>query len=197
MTETMSAIPGFNVETLDGFAAFAAENPNDVQVGVKAMTVWSGRAGHSTAKVGPWMMAEQTIDKPSRDYTIQFGAWKEVEQALGVEGADDKIEPVEVALAAMCGCINWAICISAAREGVSFDELTITAKAKIDPRVLLGILSIEEASSCLTEIELDIAVRGENLTDEDRVRIEEMAHRSPVHAMIRHSNSIYTTVHVD
>ena len=196
MTETMSTVPGFNVEVLEGFAGFAAENPNDVQVGLQATTIWTGRAGHSTAKVGPWKLADQPINKPSRDFSIQFGAWKEVEEALGIEGADDKLEPVEAALAAMCGCVNWAICINAALEGVSFDELEVSATAIVDPRVLLGVLSIEEATSCLQSISLEITARGENMSDEDKRRIEEMAHRSPVHAMIRHSNTIYTNVKV-
>ena len=196
MTETMSTIPGFNVATMENFAGYAAENPNDVQLGLKAKVIWTGRAGHSTAKIGPWALAGQAIEKPSRDFSLQFGAWKEVEEAIGVEGADDKLEPVEVALAAMCGCVNWAICINAALEGVSFDTLEVSAKAIVDPRVLLGILPIEEASSCLQHVSMEINVQGENLTDEDKRRIEEMAHRSPVHSMIRHANTIYTNVTV-
>ncbi|MGE3800068.1 MAG: OsmC family protein [Candidatus Kapaibacterium sp.] len=194
MTETMSTIPGFNVETMEGFAGYAAENPNDVQLGVEAKVIWTGRAGHSTAKIGRWSLGGQPIEKKARDYSIQFGAWKEVEGAIGVEGADDKLEPIEVALAAMCGCVNWAICINAALEGVSFDELEVSARITVDPRVLLGILPIEEAASCLQEVSLDISARGENLTEEDRRRIEAMAHRSPVHAMIRHANTIHTNV---
>ncbi len=196
MTETMATIPGFNVETMEGFAAFAAENPNDVELGVEATAIWTGHAGHTTAKIGPWMLADQRIDKDVRSYSLQMGAWKEVEAAIGVEGPADNVEPIEVALAAMSSCVSWAICINAALQGISFDGLQVSAKAKIDPRVLLGNYTIEEASSAIKSIALDIDVRGENLTEEDQQRIAQMAHRSPVHAMIRYANTLDTTVTV-
>lgn len=197
METTVSAIPGFDVEKLEAFNAFAAENPNDVVLGIEAKTIWEGHGGDSLGKVGPWQLAAQHIEKPTRDYSIQFGAWKEVADAIGVEGAHDKLEPVEAALAAVCSCVTWAICISAAREGLAFEGLEVKARAKVDPRVLLGIVPVEEAASCLQKVEMDINVQGENISDDERNRIANMAKRSPVHSLISHANSIYTNVNVN
>lgn len=193
MAEVLSSIPGFDVDKMEAFNAFAAENPNDVVLGLEARTIWEGHGGESLGKIGPWKLAGQEINKPTRDYSIQFGAWKEVEEAIGVQGAADKIEPVEAALAAVCSCVNWAICINAAREGLYFEGLEITARAKVDPRVLLGIVPVEEAASCLQTVEMDIHVTGD-VSDDDRRRIAQMAKRSPVHALLTYSNTIHTTV---
>lgn len=189
----MSTIPGFDVDKLNEFSEYAAEHPNDVLLGLEAKTIWEGHSGESLAKIGPWEMAGERIEKPTRDFSIQFGAWKEVEEAMGVEGAQDRIEPVEAALAAMCSCVNWAITINAARQGLAFDGLEITAKAKVDPRVLFGVVPVEEAESCLKSVDLEIKVQGD-LSDADRTKIKEMALRSPVHAMITGRNSVTTSV---
>lgn len=193
MPTMQSTVPGFDLEKLEGFAKYAGQNPSEVLLGVEARTIWEGNAGESLAKIGPWSLAGQRMEKPTRDYSIQFGAWKEVTDALGVEGARDKMEPVEAALAAMCSCVTWAICINAALEGVSFEGLEVKARADVDPRVLLAMLPAEEAASCLQKVELSIEVQGD-VSESDRERIAHMALRSPVHALIKHANTIHTTV---
>lgn len=195
METTLSTRMGFNVEKMEAFNAYAAEHPNEVLLGIEAKTIWEGRSGESLGKIGPWQLGGQRIAKPTRDYSIQFGAWKEVADAIGMEAPGDKIEPVEAALAAVCSCVTWAITINAAREGLTLDGLEVKARAKVDPRVLLGIVPVEEAASCLQVVEMAIDVRGD-LTDDDRQRIAEMAKRSPVHALISYPNTIRTTVRV-
>ncbi len=187
----MSSIPGFNTDKLDKFSKEANANPDSVLLGLEAKTIWEGYAVENLAKIGPWTLGGQTIDKPERDYSIQFGAWKEVEQAIGIEGAHDRIEPMEAALAAMASCVSTAITINAAREGLSFDGLEVTARATVDPRVLLGIVPAAEAESCMKSVDVEIKVDGD-LTDAQRQQILRMAERSPVHAMVSGSNSIRT-----
>ena len=125
-----TTLPGFDREKLEGFVAYATENPNDVILSLESKTYWESHGGSTLAKVGPWALAGQRIDKPTRDFSIQYGAWKEVEGAIGIPGASDRLEPVEGALSALCACMNWAICINAARQGVTFDKLAIAAEAK-------------------------------------------------------------------
>jgi len=192
-TTITSTVPGFNREKLESFKQFAAENPNQVLLGLQATTVWEGRSGESLAKIGPCELAGEEINKKSRDWSIQYGAWKEVEEEMGVEGAQDRIEPVEASLSALCSCVNWAICINAASEGIKFDGLEITAKANVDPRVLFSILPVEEATSCLQSVDVEIRIEGD-LSDEDKNRIKEMALRSPVHALVSNANTINTRI---
>lgn len=189
----MSIRLGFDVDKLEEFNKFAADNPNDVVLGIEAKTIWEGTGGGSLGKIGPWELAGERIAKPTRDYSIQFGAWKEVLEAIGVEGALDHIEPVEAALAAMCSCVTTAVAINAAREGVDFDGLEISAKATVDPRVLLGVVPAEEAASCLQSVDLDIEVQGD-VSDDDKARIKDMAARSPVAAMVKYANNVSTSI---
>ena len=196
MTETMNAFPGINAETLTGFAAYAAENPSEVVLGAEAKAIWTGHAGHTTAKIGPWSLAGARIEKESRDYTMQFGAWKEVEEASGVDTVGDKLEPVEAALAAMCACVTWAICLNAAREGITFDSMVVSANADINPILLLGEGDISDSESLIKSVDLNVDVKGENLTAEDSARIKAMTNRSPVHSLITYSNPMATTVTV-
>ena len=191
--ERITTLPGFDREKLEAFCEYADQNPNDVQLVLEAKTIWDGKGGESLGKIGPWTLAGQTTNKASRDFSIQFGAWKEVEEAIGMPGAYDRIEPVEGAMAALCACVNWAICINCVREGIHFDEMEIKAKVTADPRVLFGILSAEESVSCMQNVMMEIHVKG-NLTEMERIKIKEMADRSPVHALIKHSNNISTTV---
>lgn len=193
MEATMTTIPGFDVDTMNQFAAHAAQNPEQVELGIEAKTIWEGTGGTSLAKIGPWQLAGQQIEKPSRDYSLQFGAWKEVEAAAGVESPADRLEPIEGALAAMCACVNYAICMTAAREGVAFEQLEVKAHAVIDPRVLLGALGTEHRTSVFKSVELVVTPTGD-LTDAERQRIVDMAQRSPVHALIEHGCDLQTRV---
>jgi uncharacterized OsmC-like protein len=189
----MAEIPGFDKAKLEEFAKFAAENPNDVTLGLEAKTIWEGSGVENLGKIGPWTMAGKRIDKPARDYSIQFGAWKEVEEAIGMPGAHDRIEPLEGALAALCSCVNTAIAINAVRQGLAFDGLEVTAKANVDPRVLFGIVPVAEAQSCIQSVDVDVKVIGD-VSDADRQKILEMAERSPVHIMVSGPNTVNTTV---
>jgi len=190
----MGIMHGIDVNQLEDFSKYAADNPNDVLLGIEASTIWEGTGGAALAKIGPWELGGNRIEKPTRDFSIQFGAWKEVEEALGFEGASDKVEAVEAALAAMCACVTTAVAINAAREGLDFDGIEITAKAAVDPRVLLGILPEDEARSCLQSVDMDIVVTGDDVTDEDRARIKGMAARSPVASMVKYANNLNTNV---
>lgn len=65
----------------------------------------------------------------------------------------------------------------------------MAVKATVDPRVLLGVVPAEEADSCLQQADVDIKVGG-NLSKAEKDKILEMAHRSPVHALVKGANSI-------
>lgn len=192
--QLLSTIPGFDLDSLEAFAEHAASHPDEVLLGFEAKAHWEGRSVENFAKVGPWSIAGHRTAKPSRDYSIQFGGCKEVLDALGAEGAGDRMEPVEGMLAALCACVSRTICISAAREGLSIEGLEVAAHATVDPRVLLGAAPADEAASCLQALAVEITVRGGGLDDTGLTRIGAMAARSPVYAMIAHANPLRTCV---
>ena len=117
--------------------------------------------------------------------------WKEVEEILGIPNARDRTEAMEAALMGLASCVNTAICLVSAREGITFDALEVTAKVKVDPRLLFGFVEPDQADDCLQSIDVDIKVDGD-LSDAERQRILEMANYSPVHLMVKQANTINT-----
>ena len=129
----MGAFPGLDKEKLEQFRGFANQNPKDVTLDLEAKTVWDGHAGGHVGTIGPWTIAGKRNDAPTRNYTTQFGMWKEVEETLGIPNARDRTEAMEAALMGLASCVNTTICLVSAREGITFDGLEVTAKGEGGP----------------------------------------------------------------
>jgi hypothetical protein len=97
MAEEKTVVPGINPRQLEAFNKQYKASPGKFTLGLQAKTTWEGRGLGNLGKVGRWSLGGQTIEKPTRDFSVQMGSWKEVGDAIGVEGADDRIEPVEAA----------------------------------------------------------------------------------------------------
>lgn len=187
----MGTFPGLDKDKLEQFRTFANENPKDVTLDLEAKTTWDGHAVGHVGKIGPWSIGGKLIDSLARDYTTQFGMWKEVEETLGIPNPRDRTEAMEAALLGLASCVNTAICLISAREGITFDGLEVTAKVKVDPRLLFGFVEPNEAGDCLQSIDVEIKVDGD-LSEAERHRILEMADYSPVHLMVKQANTINT-----
>lgn len=75
-----TAVPGIDTAKLEEFNRYAKANPGDVVLGLEATTIWEGQGVENLGKIGRWTIAGRSIDKPTRDFSIQLGAWKEVEE---------------------------------------------------------------------------------------------------------------------
>ena len=95
----MADFSGIDRGKLEAFATFANENPDQITLDLEAQTIWEGSGLEHLGKIGPWSIAGNRIDKASRNYSLQFGAWKEVQDSIGVPGATDRVEAMEAALA--------------------------------------------------------------------------------------------------
>ncbi len=179
----MTTRQSINVEKLEEFRNFLSENPDKGKLHLEAKAIYEGQAGRSTIHVGPYAVDETTIDRPTRHYTFPFGAWREVEDMLGMEGATDRMEPVEMALASTAACLINSITLNAARMGIDTEGLEIIVRTTVDPRVLLALKGPEEHGSCLGTIEYDVKVTGE-VSDEEMDTIHKLCQYSPVHGMM-------------
>ncbi len=172
-----------DVEKLNGFRTFLEENPDKGQLALEVKAVYEGQAGRSTVHIGKFAIDGETIDRETRHYTIPFGAWREVEQLLGMEGPTDRMEPVELALAATASCVVNALTYNAARLGIASEGLTVTIRENVDPRVLFALREPDAHTSCLGSLEIDITVSGE-ISDEDLATLQSLASYSPVYGLI-------------
>ncbi len=172
-----------DIDKLTSFRTFLKDNPEKARLRLQAKAIYEGQAGRSTVHVGTYGLDDQEIDRPTRHYTFPFGAWREVEDIIGVEGPTDRMEPVEMALAATAACLINSISFNTARLGIDTEGMEITVQATVDPRVLFAVKEPEEHRACLGTVEYEVKVDG-SVSDEELETIHKLCAYSPVHGLI-------------
>ena len=131
-------VAGIDPRQIETFNKEYSKSPKSFTLGLEARSIWEGRGLGNLGKVGPWKLGTNPMKRPSRDFSVQLGSWREVGDALGVEGAADRIEPVETALMALCSCVTEAITLNCARTGVNLEGLEVRANLDVDPGPITG-----------------------------------------------------------
>lgn len=191
MTNDQQVNHGVDTSKLEAFVEYAAENPDEVQLGLGARSTYEGTCAHSLAQMDSYVLGDETIARESRRYTIPYGGWKEVLDAGGWVGATDRMEPIEVALSALASCINVGITINAVANGVDIEHLQTRVRTDSDPGVLFSLKDLDEADTVFEGMTAEVEIEGENL-DEDQ--IDEWARRAPVYTLISLAQDIHLTV---
>jgi uncharacterized OsmC-like protein len=184
-------VTGMDLQKLEAFRKALEEKP--VVLGLEVRSVWEGHSGRNTVHIGPYSIDGKRIDRDTRHYTMAYGAWKEVEEALGFEGPTDRVEPVEMALGAVAACVANAIGLNAPRNGINLDEMEVRVSADVDPSVLLEVKGPEDHTTCIPKISCEVDVKGD-VTDDQLQTIKRLAHHSPVHGMVHDHNEMVTKV---
>jgi len=184
-------VSGMDLDKLEAFRSALKENP--IILGLEARGVWEGHSGRSTIHIGPYKLGGEMIDRDTRHYTIPYGAWREVEEAIGFVGPTDRVEPVEMALGAVAACLVNSIALNAPRNGIKLEGLEIKVHADIDPSVLFEVKGPESHTSCLPKIVTEVTVKGD-ISDEQLETIERLVHYSPVHGMVEYANTVESHV---
>ncbi len=187
----MAIVKGMDLDKLEAFRTSLKANP--VTLGLESKSVWEGHSGRNTTHIGPYVLGGQKIDRDTRHYTFQYGAWREVEEAIGFDGPTDRVEPVEMVLGAMGACLTKSIALNAPSNGIDLEGMEIIVHADIDPSVLFEVKGPEAHGSCIPNISCEVRVKGD-LTQEQLDSIERLIDYSPVHGMVAHANSISHTV---
>lgn len=183
---------GLDVQKFRDFCAFAKKNPADVMFGLEATGVAEGRAVHTLATTGAYILGGQRIDRIARRYSYHFGAHKEVEDALGVIDPTDREEVVEVALAALTGCINAVVSVSAAVRGIDLETLQTDVRISWDPAVFLHLKDVEEDGEPVDhfgDLKVELTITGERLCADDIAFIKKTVQRSAIFNLITLSHN--------
>ena len=185
-------VHGIDVAAHEEFLAFAEENPEAVQFVLSAVGTDEGRVLHTRSKTQSYSLGGQEIDRFGREYTQHFGGHKEVEEHVGFVDPTDREEAIEVALAALTGCINGSISLSAVQSGVDIDDLETTVSVDFDPSVFLGLEEVNDADGAPTnmygDLQIDVRVSGADIDDEILDRIRGWVNRSPVYNLMTHGH---------
>jgi uncharacterized OsmC-like protein len=182
----MTTKQNIDLDKLEGFRTFLKDNPEKVQLNLEAKAVYEGQVGRSLVHIGKYALDGEVVDRQTRHYTFPFGAWKEVEDTLGVGGPTDRMEPVEMTLAATAACLINSVTFNAVRMGIDTEELEIAVRSKVDPRVLFAVKDPMQHSNCLGAIEYEVKVSGD-VSDGDLETIHQLCQHSPVHGMMAES----------
>ena len=178
---------GVDTERLGLFLEFVEENPEEVQFELEATGVYEGRAIHTKATTGPYTLGGREVDRVAREYTSHFGGHREVEEAVGFVDPTDRREVIETTLAALSGCLNAAISMSALAKGINLEELATTVRIEWDPFVFLHLEDVEDENGEPVDVFGDLQVEFEvagDLDEDDLRYIEESAGRSAVHNLV-------------
>jgi uncharacterized OsmC-like protein len=186
------AVPGIDPYQIEAFNKEYEASPRSFTLGLEARSVWEGRGLGNLGKVGPWKLGMLPITKPTRDFSLQLGSWQEMGVALGVEGAEDRVEPLEAALVALASGVTEAIVLNCARTGVDLKGLEVKTGASVDPGPITGARDPEDWVRTLQAVEVEVTARGV-LSEHDRERIEEGARRSPVHHLFSRAVDLRTS----
>src|SRR5712692_3875288 len=153
-------VEGIDARQIAAFNKEYSASPANFKLGIEGRTIWEGRGLGNLGKVGRWSLGGQVMDKPTRDFSVQLGSWQEVGDALGVEGADDRIEPVEAALMALGSCVTEAITLNCARTGVNLQGLEVRAHLDVDPGPITGAKEPEDWRNTMKSVRVDVTARG-------------------------------------
>ena len=191
MTDDTTIAHGVDLETFEGFAEYAAENPDDVKFELGARSTYEGTCAHSLATIDAYTLGGETIERDTRAYTIPYGGWREVLDAAGWVGATDRLEPVEVALSALASCINVGITINALAHGVEIERLRTRVRTGFDPGVLFGLSDLGEADAVFDGLTADIEIESPDL---DKDQIDEWVRRAPVYTLVSRPQDVRVSV---
>lgn len=184
-------VTGMDLDKLEAFRSAIKESP--IVLGLHAKGIWEGHSGRSTIHIGPYELGGEHIDRETRHYTIPYGAWREVEEAIGFEGPTDRVEPVEMALGAIAACLVNSIALNAPRNGINLEGLEVNVHADIDPSVLFEVKGPESHTSCMPKIVSEVKVKGD-ISDDQLEEIKRLVSYSPVHGMIEYANTVESRV---
>lgn len=178
---------GLDIEVFETFCEFARANSTGVQFELEAVGVSERRAVHTTAKTGPYTLGGQRIDRAAREYVYRIGAHKEVEEALGFTAPTDRPEATEIVLAALTGCLNAAVSASALKRGLVLHHQQVRVRVPWNPFVFLHITDPEidgKLHDQFGELEVELVVEGEDITEDDIAYLKESMKRSAVYNLI-------------
>ena len=102
-----------------------------------------------------------------------------IDEPLSVGGKGSGPDPYKLLLSALGGCISMTVTLYARRKGWPLDRVTVRLRQqRVHAKDCLECTQTLEGF--VHRIERSVTVEGD-LTDEQRARLQEIAHKCPVH----------------
>jgi uncharacterized OsmC-like protein len=188
-----SVTKGISLEKYSQMVQDVRTNPAHGRVEFRATGESEEMVYHSTARIGPFMAAGQELGQ-TRQYVLHLGL--PVELQSEVEHPVDRIEPVELALAGLSDCIIGTIALHALVNGINIESISATIRAPLNLQVLLGIDGLDKRDQIYGKIAVNVEIEGPDLTEDQRVFLNEQAKRSPVFNLVALAHEMDTTLSI-
>jgi putative redox protein len=102
------------------------------------------------------------------------------DEPVGLGGDDAGADPYTLLLAALGSCISMTLTLYARRKGWPLE--------RVEVRLRQGRVHVKDCVECETttddfvhRIERSVRIEGASLTEDQRARLQEIAHKCPVH----------------
>lgn len=106
---------------------------------------------------------------------------------MGFTAPTDRPEATEIVLAALTGCLNAVVSTSALKRGLVLHHQEVRVRIPWDPYVFLHLTDPETDGKLhdqFGEVEVELVVEGDQITQEDVTYLEESMKRSAVYNLI-------------
>ncbi len=184
---------GIDLARYHEIVADIRNNPAHGEIEFRASGESGQIAYHSTARIGPYMAGGQELGQ-TRDYRLHLGL--PVELQGDVLRPVDRIEPIELALAGLADCVIGTVAVHAAINGIRVDQISATVRAPLNLRVLLGIDGIDRSDKTYGKLSIDMEIKGPELTETQRLFLQEQMKRSPVFNLLSLAHQTTTAVRI-
>lgn len=156
------------------------ENPGAGNLQLEAKVAWQNQGMRSTGLIGRFGMDGQPIDRPTRNYTINYDAWQEFPGS-----ADAGPEAIETVLSAVGACLIAMTSWHATRMGVELESLEAHVRTTFNGQeFLFPEGDIESTASGFGEVTYELRIKSPGATDDQLGMLERLAAACPVCAMV-------------
>ncbi len=195
-TDRQAMNRGIDLEQLQTFMAHASAHPEAIEFELGARSIDEGRPAHATTEVGSYTFGGKEIGREDRDFRMEMGLWRELEEAVGFADPADRMEPLEAALAALTGCLNATVGLHAVASGIEIEDIQTTVSTTFDPSVSFGLEDLDEGASMFQDFRADVEVVAKNLDDDGRERLQGMVPLSATLNLLSRAWNIESAVSV-
>jgi len=184
MAMAIHQVNGIDVDRLFEMIDEVQQNPELAQAKFRARNQWAN-GGHSRARIRDFVLNGQMIEH-DQDWFV------EMDEPPVLLGEDKGINPVEMLLAALSGCITTSMMMHASAKGIEIEEVESSFEGDLDLRGLLG--TSPDVRNGYSEIRVKFRIRADVPDDQLRELVRVGQERSPVYEMVSASVQVQVTV---
>nr|WP_299339893.1 OsmC family protein [Allomuricauda sp.] len=170
----VKTINGFELEAISDTVGAIKSQPDIAKFEFRINNEWI-TAGHNRSYIKDFYGGGKEDDSRSKQFVFDNG------EPPILLGNNEGANPVEFVLHALAGCMTTTLALHAAANGIALEKISSRIEGDLDVQ---GFLDLDpEVRNGYQRIRVNFDVEGD-LTAEDRARLSDFCHKSPVFDII-------------